>query len=224
MKTILNSAIVALLLCSALVLESCKKKEDVDPVKQNIQRLVPQNIIDTLRIMGMDIIDTGKPVQIAGIYDINPMVLVASSNSGDAVGDGYSPYRVRLFDQNDADQSIKADYKNANETGNGLGGYVAGSGNKFSAFFEINGVAGSSTFKMSVVYTGEMSSTGIQNMRYAFYLKEKNDPGAIIVKVGTTRVFKDSDGLSGTLSSLRLGVDEKGLANPSAVLKSALTP
>ena len=223
MKTILTSVIVTLSLVGVLFLNSCKKKEDVDPVKQNIQRLVPKNVIDTLRILGMDIIDSGKPIQIAGIYEMNPMVLLASSNSADVVGGSYSPYRVRLFDQNDADQSIKADYKNGNETGNGLGGYVAGSGNKFSAFFEINGAAGSSTFKMSVVYTGEMSSTGIKNMQYAFYLKEKKDPGAIIVKVGTTRVFKDSDGLSNIISALRLGIRDDESTNNSTILKSAVT-
>jgi hypothetical protein len=224
MKTILTSAIVVLLLCSALAFESCKKKDDVDPVKQNIQRLVPQNVIDTLRIMGMDIVDSGKPIQIVGIYEIRPMVLLASSIPGDRAGVSYSPYRVRLFDQKDADQSIKADYVNADEKGTGLGGFVAGSGNKFSAFFEINGTIGASTFKMSVVYSGEWSSTGIKNMQYAFYMKEKNDSASRLVKVGTTRIFKDSDGLSSPLSALRLGVDENDLANPSAVLKSALTP
>lgn len=97
MKTIVSSAIAAFLLSGLLFLKSCKKKEHVDPLEQNIQKLVPQNVSDTLRILGMNITDSGKPIQIAGMYEINPMVLLASSNYGDAVGGRLQPVSCTLI-------------------------------------------------------------------------------------------------------------------------------
>jgi len=219
-KTIFTSALAALLLSSVLVLDSCKKKNE-DPLAQNIQRLVPRKVIDTLRTMGMNIIETGKPVQITGVYEMNPLVLFASSNSSDIFGSVFSPLRIRFTDQNDADQSIKMDYKNGRETGSGIGGFVAGSGNKFSAFFETSGSYGSSTFKSSIVLTGEWSSNGIQNMQYALYVKEKNDPSGSLVKIGTTRAFNDKDGLANKVATFRLAADDNGLTDSSQILKSA---
>ena len=208
------------MLSSVLVLDSCKKNSQ-DPLAQNIQRLVPRNVIDTLKLMGMNIIETGKPVQVTGIYEMNPMALFSSSSSKDLIGQVYVNFRVRFTEQNDADQSIKLDYKGGNEAGSGIGGFVAGEGNKFTAFFETNGSIGSSTYKSSVVFTGEWGSNGVKNMQYAFYLKEKNDAAGAVVKVGTTRAFKDSDGLSNTMTTFRLAANEDGLTDSGKVLKSA---
>ena len=220
MKTFFTSALAALLLSSVLVLDSCKKNS-ADPLTQNIQRLVPRNVLDTLKLMGMNIIETGKPVQITGIYEINPMALFASSRSNDLIGQVYVTTRVRFTEQNDTDQSIKMDYKGGGETGSGIGGFVAGAGNKFTAFFETSSSYSSSTYKSSVVFTGEWGSNGIQNMQYALYVKEKNDAAGVIVKVGTTRAFKDSDGLSNTMTTFRLAANEDGLTDSGKVLKSA---
>ena len=219
MKTFFTSALAALLLSGVLALDSCKKNSE-DPLAQNIQRLVPRNVIDTLKLLGMNIIETGKPVQITGIYEMNPMTLFASSLSADVIGKVYANFRVRFTDQNDADQSIKMDFKSGGEVGSGIGGFVAGAGNKFTAFFETNGSVSPSTYKSSVVFTGEWGSNGIQNMQYAFYIKEKNDAGGLVVKVGTTRAFKDSDGLSNVMSSFRLAANEDGLTDIGKILKS----
>jgi hypothetical protein len=72
-----------------------------------------------------------------------------------------------------------------------------------------------------VVFTGEWSSAGVQNMQYAFYLKEKNDPAGNVVKVGTTRAFKDNNGLASNLSTFRIAADDDNLTNSSDLLRSA---
>jgi hypothetical protein len=220
MKTFFTSAVIALLLAGTLLFDSCRSKKE-DPLAQNIQKLVPRNVIDTLRTLGMNIIETGKPAQITGIYEINPMALFASSSSSDRQGSLFSAYRVRFSDQNEVDQSLKMDYKNGPESGSGIGGFIAGSGNKFSAFFETSAISATSTFKMAVVFTGDRTSNGIQNMQYAFYLKEKNDPAGRIVKVGTTRAFKDTDGLADKISSLRRPADDNELTTTETIWHSA---
>ena len=211
MKTILTSAIGALLLCSALALESCKKKDDVAPLTKNIQRLVPQNVIDTLRILGMDIIETGKPVQITGIYEMKSPILIGSNLANDKLGKVYRSTNVQFLDQNDNDQSIKLNFKSGAETGSGIGGFIAGSGNRFTAFFETKAQEGSATSTSAEVYSGEWTANGIKDLKSAFYIKDKKDPDNILVKVGTVRVFKDGDGLSPKIAALRLSAENEEL-------------
>lgn len=219
MKTILTSALAALLLCSALALDSCKKKDDVAPLTKNIQRLVPQNVIDTLRILGMNIIDTGKPVQIAGIYEIKPLTLIGSSQTTDKIGQVYSTVNIQFLDQNDSDQSLTMNFKGGGETGSGIGGFIAGSGNRFTVFFETKSQSGSATSTNAEVYSGEWTSTGIKNMQHAFYMKDKNDPSNLLVKVGTVRSFKDGDGISPKIAALRVSAENEGLTTTAALLR-----
>lgn len=218
MKTILTSALAALLLCSALALDSCKKKDEVAPLTKNIQQLVPQNVIDTLRILGMDIIDTGKPVQIAGIYEMNSPILIGSNLANDKLGKVYRSTNIQFLDQNETDQSIKLNFKSGAETGSGIGGFIAGSGNRFTAFFETKTQEGNTTSTSAEVYSGEWTVNGIKNLQNAFYIKDKKDPDNTLVKVGTVRVFKDGDGLSPKITALRKAAEQEGLTNMEDLL------
>ncbi len=209
------------LLAVVLLTGACKKNETVDLSKGfsvKVQEIVPQKIMDDLRAKGLVINEGQQPATLEGIYVISPNTLKASTQTSDVAGTTYTTQRVRLYNQNSTDQSIKLDWKESVSGGNGIGGYVAGNGNLFTVFTESNDTYGATTtYKTLRVYSGELTSAGIKNLQWAFYVKEKNDPGNQVLPVGTTRVFSDGDNLADKATTFRLAARQE---NASATRES----
>ena len=228
MKTpILLLAIVSLL---GLASPGCKKAEDdlTKGFSPEIQRIVPKEVIDTMRKYGMVIHQGRKPPKTEGIYLFSENILVGSSQRGDTKGRKYADYRYRFYEQDDKALTIKVSAKGYGSTGNvtgeatGKGAFLAGADNKFTIFSEDVGTSQNATYVTLATYSGEITSDGIKGFRYAFYMKSKQDPGNVLVPVGTTRVFEDKDGTSKTVSSLRMSIEE-ALRNPGPDFPSGVS-
>ena len=111
--------------------------------------------------------------------------------------------------------------RNGGSVSTGLGGFISGSGNKFSLFAETDLRDGTATAKQIRVFSGEVTSAGIKDFYSTVLLKEKNDPNNRLIDVGKMRIVKDGDGLASSRSTFRMGVEESGLTNTADILKSS---
>ncbi|MEZ0610197.1 hypothetical protein ACAW74_16895 [Fibrella sp. WM1] len=210
----LTALIVSVLLGSQM---GCKKADD--PTKgfsAKIQSIIPQADIDKLRQRGMIINEGSQPPNIEGIFASSPHTLVSPYDT-DSYSAGYvfNDLVVRFSKQNTADQTAVVDIKNAGSTGTGVGGFLAGNGNQFTFFAEIDLVDGSATAKQVRIFSGEITSTGIKDFYTTLLMKSKNDPTDRLIPVGAARVIKDGDGLASKQSSFRLNADAQPKTAPA---------
>ena len=198
----------------AVTLEGCKKNDEVDPTKgfsAKIQNLISQQDIDKLRTRGMTINEGSQPPNIEGIFASSPHTLVSPYGPDDTRKPGYEfdDLIIRFTSQNSADQSAIVDIKNAGATGTGVGGFLAGNGNKFTFFAEIDYKDGSVTAKQLRIFSGEITSTGIKDFYTTLLVTSKNDPGNTLIPIGASRIIKDGNGLASKQSSFRMGIADK---------------
>lgn len=228
MKQSFASLTAVLLIAAATI--SCKKENAPDPnagFSEEIKKLIPAEVIDVMRKNGMTIYEGKTPPRIEGIYLFSENILSGSSIEKDVIGKKYADYRFKFYEQDAATLSLKTSYKGySSNSGNlvdeaeGRGSLISGNNNFFTVFSEDKGQnAKGATYTNLVVYSGEHTPSGIKNLQYAIYLKEKNDPNNTLIAVGSTRVFKDKDGISETRNSLRISA-EKLLQNEYPQLPS----
>lgn len=192
---------------------ACGKKETVDPTKgfsEQIQKIVPQPILDSLQKKGLVINQGTVPPNIEGIFLCSPDVLVSpyGPEDGYKVGKVISDYKYKIYEQSADKLTIKLDYKgvSVSDNGTGKGSFVSGNGNLFTIFSESTGTSGSLvTYKTVDVYSGEITSTGIKNFQYGFVMTDKTGDAnnVSLIAVGKGRVYKDGDGLAEKVSTYR---------------------
>lgn len=158
----------------------------------------------------MPIHEGSNPPNIEGIYISDPHIL-ASTFTGDkrSVGYRFASETLRFSNQNSKDLSVAIDVKSNNSVSAGLGGFLSGSGNKFTIFAETDDSFLTVTAKSIRVYSGEITSDGIKDFYTTNVIKEKNDPDNLTIAVGAMRVIKDGDGLAYRTSSFRIGVEKE---------------
>jgi len=209
MKRLCKLTFLAFLVTTQFLLNSCSKKEtEAEP--QLTQQLASPAVVAQMRALGMTIIESGKPVNIEGIYESKPVELTATNIPGDfKVGHIFDNLaRFQFLNQSESEQTISFKERIGAQIGQSTEGFVAGSGNKFTVIVIVSSTYLNSTSKALAVYSGELTSSGIKDLQSAFYLLEKNDPDGLLVAVGSIRVDKDQDGLATKVSALRLPADE----------------
>jgi hypothetical protein len=122
---------------------------------------------------------------------------------------GYAPgYQVNsmylLFENQDTKaqtieySELSASYKSYSL---GNGAYIIGENNNFTVFFNLTGYSQEEDYvvylKEAMVISGTKTSSGIENLKYAFVMVEKSDdPNNYIMEEGVYRVFYDGDYVS----------------------------
>lgn len=171
--------------------EEDERFDDVvpDDIKEELDEWIP--------------IHTGvNPPIVEGAYYIEPFVTVHcedEGNGGYEPGELIIPVTIKFSNQNTYNNTV--DYNEKEDEGDmqgeGKGAFISGSGNDFTAFFNVEGINGGIYTKTALVISGTKSSSGIKDLYYAFIMVEKgNDPDNELMKEGVFRVFKDKDGLS----------------------------
>ncbi|MDJ1486210.1 hypothetical protein QNI16_37350 [Cytophagaceae bacterium YF14B1] len=201
---------------------SCKKDDPNGGFSEEINNIVPAEVISTIRKQGMTIYEGKTPPQIEGIYLFSDNVLSGSTIEDDEIGEIYADYRYQFYEQDQTTLAVKTSFRGYNRKGEllsegiGKGSFISGNKNVFSVFSEEHTTSSTgATSVILTIYSGEYTDTGIKNFQYAFYMKDKNDPNNDLIDIGSTRVFKDGDGLSEPMSNLRVSFEE-GLKRNSA--------
>jgi hypothetical protein len=227
----MKTTLVQLVLVSSLVLllTSCSKKE-IDPgsgLSEDIQRIVPQKIIDDLRKRGMTINEGQKPPKLDGIIYADPYRLVSPYGPNDAWREGkvINSYYYKFYGQT-TDNKITYDYTNGSDKGKGNGAFVAGTGNVFTIFSQDVGVSKGINYKTVTIISGEVTDKGVQSFQYAFVMTDKTgeDPNTEdkLIAVGNGRIWDDGDQLAEWTSTFPQSVLTKttGDARKQAVLSA----
>ncbi|AXE18176.1 hypothetical protein DR864_10700 [Runella rosea] len=217
MKNVLAPVATVILLATVMVFNSCKNREE-DPTvgfSKEIQKIVPQSIVNDLRAKGMTINEGKVPPTLEGAFRANPYELLSPTGPEDvwAKGKIITAYRY-LFSQQTADgKEVKIDYKSENgvDVGSGLGAFISGYGNKFTVFAEVKGRHENVDYTNLIVISGEVTPKGIADLQHSLYLTQKSEgPGrGVLIPVNTGRIWIDKDKLAEKISNYRIGVTEK---------------
>jgi hypothetical protein len=183
-----------------LGLVSCSKddKNPEDKLSKDIQNFVSDETIQHLTDMGMVINKGVDPPDMEGEYLATPYELIGTTVANDySLGTYFADYYFRLYDQDNDDLTIKLDYYNGGEQGSGLGGFISGSGNKFSVFIEVHSEYQGYKATLLHVLSGKMTDDGIEDFYFANYMLDNNgNEGGVWIENDEGRVLIDSNGMT----------------------------
>lgn len=172
---------------------------DIDPwnTADPLDNVVPEELQDSIENY-MPIYKGDNPPFVEGAYYIDPFVAVYCEDYGYAPGYEVTPATIRFYNQNTTFNTLDyAEYEGNLSSATGSGAFISGSGNNFTAFFNTVGETKGISTKTALVISGTKSSSGIENLYYAFIMVDKGeDPSNKLMEEGVFRIFKDQDGLS----------------------------
>ncbi len=183
---------------------------------EDINNLVPEYIVDELKRLGMPVNTGVTPPVVNGIYNITPFVLKNSNITNDwPVGTRFNDVRVRLYDQNNTNLTIKYEDVNINfndgtvtSTSTGTSAYIVGNGNLFTVFVRVISTRQTGeTAELVFIISGTMAGANVNNMHWANFMLNNNGHTTIYMANGSGRVFHDQDGVSEKLLSLTTAAD-----------------
>ncbi|MFY9116071.1 MAG: hypothetical protein WBK97_06925 [Bacteroidales bacterium] len=175
---------------------------DPSELTEDVHNIIPSDILEEFKNLGIEIHGGKKPPKIEGTYKISPCVLVKSNFSDTySVGYVFTDKVITFSRQNNAKLTVVCDYVQGQEKGDGIGSFITGNGNKFSIYSEINGTLHDEPFKSVFIYSGEISTDGIINYHEALMVTMEN---RYTIRRGQGRLFKDSDGLAEKTTQTRL--------------------
>lgn len=179
----------------------CSKKSDKDEeIDTRIDDVVPEEIQERLNAY-MTIYRGVNPPNIEGCYLLDDPEVVFCEDEDDG---GYEPGETGFVEEyiRFSNQDMKkntVDYEELDDYSeqSGEGAFISGDGNDFTAYFNTTGTYDGIYgiyIKTALVISGTKTSSGIENLRYAFIMVEKgDDPDEYLMDEGVFRVFKDSD-------------------------------
>jgi len=167
--------------------------------KQRIEQVIPPDIRDRMDDY-ITIYDGANPPNIEGDYLISPALLSYDSDNDFNVGYQFTDVYIRFLNQDMIHNTLDYQEKSGNSTSSGIGCFISGEGNNFSVFFNTEGVGNPDYiihYKTALVISGTKTSSGIQNLEYAFVMVYKDyDPQPYYMAVGDFRVIIDGDGMA----------------------------
>lgn len=177
---------------------------------EDINNLVPEYIVDELKRLGMPVNTGFTPPTVNGIYNITQFILKNSNITNDwANGTRFNDVRVRLYDQNNSNLTIKYEDANINyttgvvtSTSTGTSAYIVGNGNLFTVFVRVISTRSTGeTAELVFIISGTMSGLNVNNMHWANFMLNNNGH-SVYMSNGSGRVFYDLDGVSEKVGSL----------------------
>lgn len=193
-----------ILLVLPVILSSCglfgKKNDPYEGLSKNIQKIVPQAILDSLAAKGLVINRGDKPPQLSNAIVVSPMKLLSPYGPEDGYEKGrvINNYYYKMYDQDNVG-NIKYDYYNSNyqDVGKGKGSFIAGDKDYFTIFSEDKGTTSGVDYTTLAVMSGKKTADGIVDFQYAFVIKEKSETiDYNLIPVETGRIWIDGDFLS----------------------------
>ncbi|MBT1687134.1 hypothetical protein [Dawidia soli] len=200
MKQIVLCVLTGTLL--ALV-SSCGSDDDdnapADGLSKDITNLVPAGLLTEMKSLGMPVHEGTTPPDLTGTFRASLLELKASNIENDPYQPGhiFEDYVVTFFDQDNEKLTIKKNYQNGPESGEGIGSFISGTGNKFSVFAEIHATSGGDEARLILVTSGTMTDTGIQDLYYSLFMLDNGDnTSGYWIDDGSGRISADEDGFS----------------------------
>ena len=193
----------------AFLFTSC---DETLTLSKDIKNIVPESTLTKITDLGMPIHKGEKPTTLTNYYKASPFILKSSNIPADNIGRSFADYNFRLYDQDNANLSIKLDYLNGPESGTGLGGFISGSGNDFSVFVKVHSKSSGTEADLIHIISGTITTNGIKDLYFAnFMLNNNGNPGSVWIENEQGRIIYDSDGMSPVIQSLQSKNFDKSL-------------
>lgn len=210
MKSLLKLS--SLLFLFALLFVACKKEnKDEVPIgplgpkyPQVINNVITPEIMESLKKNGMTINSGTTPPTLNGVFLFSPAYCSFDNSGNNLQGSYFNDYKLQFKNQNTNNYTVSMEYKDVND-GTDSGGdnnatYISGENNLFTVFSQVKGKSGSVNYVALDVISGEAAGGSMKDLIWSHYLVSKEGDAAniFLVPVGTTRIFTDKDGLSGS--------------------------
>lgn len=196
----LRALILLVTAIGTLLISSCKKTkaDKTDPVAKQIQTILPQNFIDSLKAHGLSLNDGKTPPVITGAYSFDPINDYDNSKVF-SVGSPASNAKIKIANQvgTDAQVYIKGWVSGVDTSSAQI---IAGTANDFTVYAQAHG--GSPVYTYDYVITGTYATTGLQNLKFAFVMIN-NGGNTAAATTGTIRIFHDKDNTASLTTTFR---------------------
>lgn len=191
--------------CALFMMVSCSKSDNKEPKRFDIpseaKAIISEDFIAKMAANGMTINEGTNPPNIQGIFATGILQMIYTSLEKDSysIGEEIETYRFKFYDQ--VGTKVKTDYVNEafvnEEQATGRGTIISGSGNKFTAYLDMNIIdSGIKTRDVSVL-SGEITPNGIKDFQYGFLKIEKiGDTRNKLVPEGTIRIWVSKNKLA----------------------------
>jgi len=177
---------------------SCTPKINDDGLTNQINKIVPEDILNNMVSMGMPINGGGEPPELEGTYNVSTFVLDSSNVPDDYSGKVFADFKITFYNFNPRKLTVKITYENGQESGEGIGSYIVGTDNKFSVFCEIK-ARQLVFYKADAIFvlTGTIVDGGIEDFYYAnFMVDNHGNKLDLWIENGQGRIIYDEDGFS----------------------------
>lgn len=202
MKKVMYALCAAVCVLFAMV--SCSKSDKNEPKRFDIpsetETIISEEFIAKMANNGMIINEGINPPNIEGVFATGILKMIYTSLEKDfPIGEEIKSYRFKFYDQ--VGTRVKTDYVNEafinEEQATGRGTIISGSGNKFTAYLDMNIIdSGIKTRDVSVL-SGEITPNGIKDFQYGFLKIEKTgDFRNKLVPDRTIRIWVSKDKLA----------------------------
>lgn len=202
MKKVMYALCAAVCVLFAMV--SCSKSDKNEPKRFDIpsetETIISEEFIAKMANNGMVINEGINPPNIEGVFATGILKMIYTSLEKDfPIGEEIKSYRFKFYDQ--VGTRVKTDYVNEafinEEQATGRGTIISGSGNKFTAYLDMNIIdSGIKTRDVSVL-SGEITPNGIKDFQYGFLKIEKTgDFRNELVPERTIRIWVSKDKLA----------------------------
>lgn len=191
-----------LAVAAVLLFFSCNK-DDVSNeaiLNKKIQDIIPQQYLDSLKKIGLEINAGTTPPNVEGVYSIKPFLL-DTSNFDDPYQPGYrfTDALVKLYEQSDKDFGIKLLGRNfLRERDTSIATAISGNGDHFTVYGKVkstNSVGKYAVFAM--LFTGVKGSDGsIKGLKMGIINIDNSNGDASFIPQGAGRIAYDADNTS----------------------------
>jgi len=169
-------------------------------LSEDINNLIPDNILEAIGDIGIEINGGKNPPNIEGTYFVDTLLLVKATAEG--IAEHWNMY-VTFSGQDNKTLTINADYtmQASNFSGpmssKGPGSHIVGEGNKFTVVVDGTREQGGFTAKTVEIFSGEISDAGIKNYHWAVMMVDNSgNPLGVWIQNSTGYTKKDGDGFS----------------------------
>lgn len=159
------------------------------------ETMLPAYLYDSISNY-MPIYSGKKPPKIEGEYLVSPELLDYSSDGGFQHGDQFADLYIKFNKQNTRNQCV---YYEKQLSANTIcdSAMIVGHDNVFTFIGKLTIKDKENGWRCvtGTLISGKITSSGISDFSYAFYMIEKDDPNHDLMDVGAFRIFYDGDGL-----------------------------
>lgn len=192
-----------LLTVGAFLLFNCSNNDDdnnqdegFDGSIEDIRDFYNDDLVDALEDLGFNLNTGNNPPNIEGVYFVSPLLLEASSVTGDIVGMPFNDYTITFSNQNNSALTIDYFGDQGNQIDQGSGSFISGDDDNFTVLLITTSTdeSNNTTADSAISISGVLTDGGIENIQMAFMmLDNKGNPNGEWIPNNTGRIAYDSD-------------------------------